>query len=64
MSYFYLYKAVYKAYSYTNIVTNYKINSIGFLSEKLIIIRNGDLLKNTNSSRIMQRLIKLDITCL
>lgn len=62
MSYFYLYIKL--VYSYTNIVTNYKINSSGFLSEKLIIIRNGDLLKNTNSSRIMQRLIKLDITCL
>lgn len=53
MSYFYLYKAVYKAYSYTNIVTNYKINSSGFLSEKLIIIRNGDLLKNNISPPLL-----------
>lgn len=52
MSYFYLYIKL--VYSYTNIVTNYKINSSGFLSEKLIIIKNdGDLLKNTNSSRII-----------
>lgn len=51
MSYFYLYIKL--VYSYTNIVTNYKINSSGFLSEKLIIIRNGDLLKNNISPPLL-----------